>query len=137
MEAALTPAPSHPIGRAYSESRIAVDDGYIWPFERQKMVTSGPIRERMVEDIDRLVHDGGEDAVVSVRDLERLGWTLGQIGEHGRLAFATFNAEHGPKHVRRKRAGSNAAHRIAADAAAAIVFVAFIGLSAAFHIGVL
>lgn len=136
MEAALQPT-QHPIGRAYSEARIAVDDGYIWPFERNRMVAAGPIRERMVEDIGRLVNDGGDDAVVSLEDLGRKGWSLAQIADHGRLAFATFNAEHGPKHVRRKRAGSHTARRIAADAAAAIIFVAFVGLAAGLHSGVL
>jgi hypothetical protein len=51
MEAALRPA-IHLLGRAYSESRIAVDDGHIWPFPRKKMVAPGAIAERMVEDIN-------------------------------------------------------------------------------------
>lgn len=83
--------PAQPItGRAYLESRIATDDGYIWPFERRLMQKPGPIRERMVEDIDALVRDGGEDAVVTLADLARLGWPHGLVEEHGKIAFRLF-----------------------------------------------
>lgn len=77
-------------GRGYLESRTATQDGYIWPFERRRMVSPGPIRERMVEDIGRLVHDGGEDAVVSEADLIRLGWPAASVEAHASDAFTRF-----------------------------------------------
>ena len=80
-------------GRGYLESRTATQDGYIWPFERRQMVSPGPIRERMVEDIGRLVHDGGEDAVVSEADLIRLGWPAGSVAAHASDAFTKFKRD--------------------------------------------
>jgi hypothetical protein len=94
MEAALLPTTPYTHGRAYSESRIAVDDGYIWPFQRPQMVAPGAITERMVEDIGALVRDGGEDAVVTLQDLGRLGWRPAQVEAHGEAAFALFHAAH-------------------------------------------
>lgn len=93
MEAALLPT-KHPVGRAYSESRIATHDGYIWPFERHHMVAPGAIAERMVEDIGALVNDGGADAAVTLDDLTRQGWLPAQTAQHGAHAFALYEAAH-------------------------------------------
>ncbi|TCR69716.1 hypothetical protein [Bosea sp. BK604] len=87
------PADAAGHGRGYLESRIATQDGYIWPFERARMVSAGAIGERMVEDIRALVFDGGEDAVVSLADLLSKGWTSEQIRAHGQPAFCRFNEE--------------------------------------------
>lgn len=87
----LAPAPA--IGRAWLESRKAVDDGYIWPYLRHEMSAPGAIRERMVEDIKEMVHDGGADAVVTLQDLVLKGWTAEQTVAHGQPAFQIFRAE--------------------------------------------
>ena len=47
------------------------------------MVAPGAIRERMVEDIATLVHDGGEAAVVTQDDLIRLGWPPASVMASG------------------------------------------------------
>lgn len=89
-----TPTPGSALmGRAYLESRIAQHDGYLWPFDRPRMVMPGPIRERMVEDIDRLVMDGGEEAVVTLADLRALGWPQGSVEAHGNAAFAMYEVQ--------------------------------------------
>lgn len=90
LQSATAPEGSALMGRAYLESRIAQHDGYLWPFDRPRMVMPGPIRERMVEDIGRLVRDGGEDAVVTLADLTALGWPQGQVEQHGKAAFAMY-----------------------------------------------
>jgi hypothetical protein len=105
-------------GRAFLESRIATHDGYIWPYERRLMQKPGPIRERMVEDIGRLVTDGGEDAVVTLADLARLGWPQGKVEEHGKAAFAIFAVQQAAKERRRVDRPA----RIAAEAAALLLF---------------
>lgn len=97
-----TPAPGSALmGRAWLESRIAQHDGYLWPFDRSRMVMPGPIRERMVEDIGRLVRDDGEDAVVTLADLARLGWPQGQVEEHGKAAFAMYEVQQAARERRR------------------------------------
>lgn len=101
LQSAKVPEGSALMGRAYLESRIATHDGYIWPFDRPRMVMPGPIRERMVEDIGRLVRDGGEDAVVTLADLTRLGWPQGQVEEHGKAAFAMFEVQQAAAERRR------------------------------------
>lgn len=83
-----------PTGRGYLESRIAVDDGYIWPFDRPQMVSEGAITERMIEDIGALVNDGGESAVVTLDDLTRQGWLPEQTRRFGARAFALYEAAH-------------------------------------------
>lgn len=75
------------------EARTVTDDGYIWPLTRENMASRGPIRERMLEDIRALVHDGGADAVVTLADLGRKGWTPEQVIAHGVAAFQAFRAE--------------------------------------------
>ncbi|CAN7319372.1 hypothetical protein LJR009_001625 [Bosea sp. LjRoot9] len=116
----LSPAP---IGAAFLESRVARDDGYIWPIERRKMQARGPTRERMVEDIIAAVREGGEAAVVTVADLHRMGWTFDQIEAHARTAFAVYKAEHEPRRSRRALGQRDSARHIATDAAALTVFV--------------
>lgn len=87
-------SPADTMGRGYLESRIAVDDGYIWPIDRPQMVSAGAITERMVEDIGALVNDGGEAAVVTLDDLTRQGWLPEQTRRHGARAFALYEAAH-------------------------------------------
>jgi len=93
LQSATAPEGSALMGRAYLESRIAQQDGYLWPFDRPRMVMHGPIRERMVEDIGRLVRDGGDDAVVTLADLTTLGWPQAQVEAHGKAAFAMFEVQ--------------------------------------------
>ncbi len=105
-------------GRAWLESRIAQQDGYLWPFDRPRMVMPGPIRERMVEDIGRLVRDGGEDAVVTLADLTALGWPQAQVEAHGKAAFAMYAVQQAAGERRRI---DSSASRIA-EAAALLLF---------------
>ncbi|PZR94139.1 MAG: hypothetical protein DI537_08605 [Stutzerimonas stutzeri] len=105
-------------GRAWLESRIARDDGYLWPFDRPRMVMPGPIRERMIEDIGRLVRDGGEDAVVTLADLTALGWPQAQVEAHGQAAFALFAVQQAARERRRIDSGP----RRVAEAAALLLF---------------
>ena len=107
-------------GRAGLESRIAQHDGYLWPFDRPRMVMPGPIRERMVEDIGRLVRDGGEDAVVTLADLSALGWPQAQVEAHGIAAFAAYKAATGACQPRRPDRAIGA--RMVAEAAALLLF---------------
>lgn len=118
LQSATAPEGSALMGRAYLESRIAQHDGYIWPFDRPRMVMPGPIRERMVEDIRRLVMDGGEDAVVTLADLAALGWPQAQVEAHGKTAFAMFEVQQAGAERRRI---DSAASRIA-EAAALLLF---------------
>jgi hypothetical protein len=118
MEAALphhaAPAAQAPaFGRAYLESRTATEDGYIWPYDRGQMISPGPIRERLVEDIGRLVRNGGEDAVVSNADLIRLGWPAASVERFGFEAFTRHKAQQEgaprPRRLRFAEAGLEAA----------------------------
>jgi histidinol dehydrogenase len=134
MEAALLPTLSAaPIGAAFLESRVARDDGYLWPIERRKMQARGPIRERMVEDIIAAVREGGEAAVVTVADLHRLDWSFDQIESHARTAFAVYRAEHEPRRKRRTLGRRDSAAAMATDAAALVIFA----IPALFWAGVL
>ena len=127
MEVALlsAPAPAVPVGSAYTESRVARDDGYLWPIERKRMVAPGAIRERMVEDIATLVHDGGEAAVVTQDDLIRLGWPPASVMAHATHAFAAFR-----NLGRRGRDRSLSPGRLAAEAFALSLFLASVTLIA-------
>lgn len=118
LQSATAPEGSALTGRAYLESRIAQHDGYIWPFDRPRMVMPGPIRERMVEDIGALVRDGGEDAVVTLADLAHLGWPQGQVEAHGKAAFAMFEVQQAAAERRRIDSGP----RRIAEAAALLLF---------------
>lgn len=120
-----------------SEARRAVDDGYLWPVDRARMVEAQHIRQRMVEDIDALVHDGGCDAVVTLADLGRKGWSQGQVVAHGFTAFAVYKAEHAPPRTRRVTGGRDTVRRIVADAAATLLFLAASALGAGLATGAL
>lgn len=100
---------TYPAGRAVSEARTAVSDGFIWPIVRDRMVDDAAITERMVEDIGGLVHDGGGDAVVCLNDLDRLGWLPEQRRRCGARAFALFEAAHRP--ARRRTTGNRSTVR--------------------------
>lgn len=117
MEAALlptaTPAP---------DARTARHDGYLWPLMREQMTTPAAIRDRMVEDIQTLVHDGGADAVVTLADLVRTGWTGEQVITHGTIAFSLWRAEHAPRPARRRIGQRDSARRMAIEAAALTIF---------------
>lgn len=66
-----------------SEARQATHDGYIWPVTRADMITGPNIRERMAEDLGRMVRERGADAVITTQDYLRLGWTRDQVEIHG------------------------------------------------------
>lgn len=86
--------PADTFGRGYLESRKAVDDGYIWPYDHPQMVAAGAITERMVEDVATLVNDGGDAPCVTLDDLTRLGWLPAQVQRCGAKAFAQYEAAH-------------------------------------------
>lgn len=89
-------------GRGYTESRIATHDGYIWPIARERMQSPGAIRERMVEDIDRLVNDGGAEACVTQQCLIRKGWPSASVEAHAMGAFRIWKASHRTAGQRRR-----------------------------------
>lgn len=127
-----------PVSQApLSEERRAVDDGYLWPVERARMVEVRPIRDRMVEDITAAVNDGGADAVVCMDDLRRKGWTGAQVEAHATGAFAFYNAELSPRRPRRTTGHRDSIGRVAGSAAAALVFLASTGLIAGLFTGAL
>lgn len=127
----MSQAPAYPIGRAYSESRIATQDGYLWPFPRHQMVAPGAILERMVEDIAALVRQDGEDAVVSLQHLGSLGWLPAQVEAHGARAFARHNGQ-----ADNPLPGARAA-RFAAEAACLLCFLSGLGILTGALTGVL
>lgn len=140
MEAALhlqPKAPAYPAGRAVSEARIAVDDGYIWPIDRAQMVTPAAIRERMVEDIGREVRERTEDAVVTLDNLRRLGWTLPQIEAHASRAFAIYKAEAKVAGARGAQVRRDSVSRMAGEAAAIVFFLGSLGIWAGHFTGAL
>ncbi|KFC64005.1 hypothetical protein FG93_05515 [Bosea sp. LC85] len=121
----MSQAPAPAIGRAWLESRKAVDDGYIWPFPRHQMQARGAIRKRMVEDIQEMVHDGGAEAVVTIADLLNKGWPGETVLAHGVIAFQMFRAENGPtpKPIRLGSRRDSVRH-MARDAVALGLFIA-------------
>lgn len=133
----MHPQPTDPAGRAESEARIAVDDGYIWPFERAQMVTPGAIRERMVEDIGREVRQRTEDAVVTVHNLLRLGWRHAQVEAHADHAFKVYKAQNAVRGARGAIVRRDSAAQIAASAVASLIFVASLALWAGHATGAL
>lgn len=140
MEAALhlqPKAPAYPEGRAVSEARIAVDDGYIWPIDRAQMVTPAAIRERMVEDIGRLVADGGDAPCVTMDDLRRRGWSQRQIEAHATIAFETHKAKRIVETCRGSITRRDSLPAIAASALASLVFVVSLALWAGHFTGAL
>lgn len=121
----MSQAPALAIGRAWLESRKAVDDGYIWPYPRHEMQARGAIRERMVEDINEMVHDGGAEAVVTLADLLNKGWPGETVLAHGVIAFQMFRAENSPP-PKAIRLGSrrDSFRRMASEAVALGLFLA-------------
>lgn len=121
------------------EHRRITQDGRIWPVDRCRMQSAEMIRRRMVEDIRSLVHDGGEDAVVSLDCVRRLGWTQEQIDRHGRTAFSLFNAEERAAEqidaAARSHRAANRPGRIVADAAAVLAFLCMVGVWAGHFTG--
>jgi hypothetical protein len=137
MEAALQPHPAYPAGRAESEARIAVDDGFIWPIDRVRMVTPAAIRERMIEDIGREVRERTEDAVVTEHNLLRLGWHIRQVEAHAEHAFRVYKAQNAVRGAAGAIIRRDSAAQIAASALASIVFVASLALWAGHATGAL
>lgn len=133
----MHPQPTYPAGRAYSESRIAVDDGYIWPFPRAQMVTPGTIRERMIEDIARAVNDGGDAPCVTLDDLRRCGWTQAQVETHGERAFEAYKAKKRVTQAAGALTRRDTPAQIAASALASVIFVASLALWAGHATGAL
>lgn len=129
--------PSAPAGRGYAESRIAVQDGYLWPIERRLMQSPGAIRERMVEDIGALVHDGGESAVVTQECLVRKGWPRASVEAHASIAFAYFKAANRPRKTRRTLGGRDTVAGAMVEAAAISCFTLAALLWAGIAAGVL
>lgn len=111
--AAALSQPSAPIGTAFTESRIATQDGYLWPLPRDRMVSRGAVRERMVEDLDGLRRARLPDECVTDDDLIRLGWHPEQVLAHAPAAFAAHKAALKPARAERQetRAERQASHR--------------------------
>lgn len=76
-----------------AEARIPTHDGYIWPVLRGDMVTSASIRERMAEDLGKLLSERGGDAIITTEDYLRLGWTREQIALHGARAADLYDLQ--------------------------------------------
>lgn len=123
----------HPV----SEERRAADDGYIWPVDRPAMVGGKTIRERMVEDIAAEVRDRTQDAVVTIDNLRRLGWTLDQIGTHATMAFALYKAQARVAGARGAIVRRDSVAAMAGSAAAALLFVVSVAVWAGRATGVL
>lgn len=75
------------------EARTPTHDGYIWPALRADMVTSPNIRERMAEDLGKLLNDRGADAVITTEDYLRLGWTREQVTQHAARAGDLYDLQ--------------------------------------------
>ncbi|BCB18030.1 hypothetical protein [Bosea sp. ANAM02] len=86
------------------DHRTPTHDGFIWPQPRNRMVDAGAVRQRMAEDISRLVKDRGEDAVIDTDDLIRLGWRPEHVRAYAAAAFSTLPSSKRPR--RRGRAVS-------------------------------
>lgn len=82
-----------------AEARFPTDDGYIWPTLRADMVTSPNIRERMAEDLGRLLNERGCDATITTDDYLRLGWTREQITLHAARAADLYDLQGCKAHV--------------------------------------
>jgi hypothetical protein len=104
MEAALRPTALIDAGNAgapvfdmqvarLAEARIPTDDGYLWPVLRGDMVTSASIRERMAEDLGRLLNERGGDVTITIDDYLRMGWTREQIDLHGARAVDLYDLQ--------------------------------------------
>jgi hypothetical protein len=68
------------------ERRRQTHDGVIWPLARHDMRNATAIRERMSQDLSRLLAERGKPAVVTTEDYLRLGWNREQVEKHGLAA---------------------------------------------------
>lgn len=132
MSAAPATAAATELGRGYLESRKPTDDGYIWPVERRLMSSAGAIRERMVEDIGRLIAESSEGQPLGLDDLRRKGWPAESVAAHGVAAFTAWKAQFGQPRRRRQRA-----LQMAAEAAALLLFSSAVILWAGIGTGAL
>lgn len=99
------------------DHRTPTHDGFIWPEPRNRMAGAGAVRQRMAEDISRLVRDRGEDAVIDTDDLIRLGWRPEHVRAYAAAALSTLP---GPKRSRGRRRAVIAGEMAAAVACLAV-----------------
>lgn len=109
-----------------SEAPRATDDGRIWPVARHRMVDPFHIRSRMRADIEQMMREGGEDAVITVQNLYLRGWSTTQVELHAKAAFDLANARQDAKHQAADAAQAvrsrDSAGRFMAEAAALALF---------------
>lgn len=86
------------------DHRTPTHDGYIWPVPRSRMSDAGAVRQRMAEDISRMVDDRGEDASIDTADLLRLGWRPEQVRAYAAAALSTLPSPKRAPLARRSRA---------------------------------
>ncbi|MGY6246228.1 hypothetical protein ACXIUS_01605 [Bosea thiooxidans] len=94
------------------DHRTPTHDGFIWPQPRNRMDDAGAVRQRMAEDIGRLVKDRGEEAVIDTDDLIRLGWRPEHVRAYAAAALSTL-----PKLKRTRRGRAASAGTMAASLA--------------------
>lgn len=99
------------------DHRTPTHDGFIWKEPRHRMVDAGAIRQRMAEDIGRLVEDRGDDAVIDTDDLIRLGWRPEHVRAYAAAALSTLP---GPKRAGRCRRAVSPAEMAATFACLAV-----------------
>ena len=99
------------------DHRTPTHDGFIWPEPRNRMDDAGAVRQRMAEDISRLVKDRGEDAVIDTDDLIRLGWRPEHVRAYAAAALSTLP---GPKRSRRRGRAVNPREMAASIACLAV-----------------
>lgn len=75
------------------EARRQTDDGRIWPLGRSAMRNGQAIRERIAEDLRRLLQARGAGAVITTEDYLLLGWRREQVERHGLAASQLLNNE--------------------------------------------
>lgn len=97
------------------DHRTPTHDGFIWPQPRDRMDEPGAVRQRMAEDIGRLVKDQGEDAVIDTDDLIRLGWRPEHVRAYAAAALSTL-----PSAKRSRRRGRAVSPREMAAAVACL-----------------
>lgn len=99
------------------DHRTPTHDGFIWPEPRIRMDDAGAVRQRMAEDISRLVRDRREDAVIDTDDLIRLGWRPEHVRAYAVAALSTLPSQ---KRSRRKSRASSPGEMAAAVACLAV-----------------
>lgn len=70
-----------------SEAKRATHDGHIWPVGRPRMADTNQIAIRMAEDATGLIRERGADAVITIDDFLRWGWTIDQVRRVGGAAM--------------------------------------------------